>query len=179
MLKGFRFKFPLNGHVDPLIKKNNFEIRGLLGAHAAKSWLPGPPSGRGTLGPPCIRCGTLIRNVGPPMWVKNPRPPPWWRCGTSVQNRGPPNSLVWNLETLGPPCIRCGTLCCWDWPCEAVQLGDSLRFWAASMSTLLHRCVLLCCCYCPVNLHREQAFDPRPSPSKGARLHAAVPPFSC
>ena len=36
-----------------------------------------------TLGPPCIRCGTLIRNVGPPMWVQNPRPPPWWRCGTS------------------------------------------------------------------------------------------------
>ena len=119
-------------------------ISKLLGAHAAKSWLPGPPSGRGTLGPPCIRCGTLFRNVGPPMWVKNPRPPPWWRCGTSVQNRGPPNSLVWNLETLGPPCIRCGTLCCWDWPCEAVQLGGSLRFWVASMSTLLHRCVLLC-----------------------------------
>ena len=99
--------------------------------------------------------------------------------GVEPKNSRPPNSLVWNLETLGPPCIRCGTLCCWDWPCEAVQLGGSLLFWAASMSTLLHRCVLLCCCYCPVNLHREQAFDPRPSPSKGARLHAAVPPFSC
>jgi hypothetical protein len=117
-----------------------------------------------TLGPPCIQCGTLIRNVGPPMWVQNPRPPPW--CRWEPQNRGPTNSLVWNLETLGPPCIRCGTLCCWDWPCEAVQLGGSLRFWAASMSTLLHRCVLLCCCRCPVNLHREQAFDPRPSPGR-------------